>query len=307
MKSWSKYLAYASLIFLLIALKEGEYLTIPQIYSPLYLAISFAFLFFSFLSGAICWQRILRKNGIHAPLKECLASVGLSVFSKYLPGKIWSIMGRAVYIAEKKSFPLHQVSSISLDAQLLTLWLGLIFGAFGLFLLDGIRIWGWLILLLWIGLTAIIFWSFPRSSAEWLLKKIFKKDVVLPHLSPKSIFSILPWFIVYWILWTVSFYMLVISLTSIDVPLSVGLGFPLAGTLGIMAIVVPGGLGVREGVLVAFLSLAGLPISLATTISIAARLWYLIGEVVIFLVGWMADSAIAWSNDKKNHMRLRPH
>jgi len=302
MKSWFKYLVYASLIFLLFALKEGDYLTIPTIHSSLYLTLSFIVLFLSFMSGAICWQHILLKNAIHVQLRECLASVGLSVFSKYLPGKIWSIMGRAAYIGEKKSFPLHQISSISLDAQLLALWLGLVFGAFGLFLVDGIRIWGWLILLLWIGLTAIIFWSLPRSSVEFLLKKLFKKNVVLPQLSPQAIFSLLPWFMVYWILWTMSFYLLVMSLTSIDVPLSVGLGFPLAGTLGIMAFVVPGGLGVREGVLVAFLSLAGISVPLATTISIAARLWYLIGEVAIFVVGWMADRGSAWSSDRKVSM-----
>ena len=93
--------------------------------------------------------------------------------------------------------------------------------------------------------------------------------------------------------------MLVNSLTSMDVPLSVGLGFPLAGSLGVMAFIVPGGLGVREGALIAYLSLAGIAVPVATTISIASRLWYLVGEVFIFFVGWMADHINDWPKTKK--------
>lgn len=289
MKSWFKYSVYVSLLFLVIALNQANYFILPKIYSILDLIVSFVLLFSSFLSGAICWKEVLRKNHYHIHVRECLASVGLTVFAKYLPGKILTIIGRAVYVGERNSLPVHKLSSISLDAQLITLWLGLIFGALGVFLLGGVRIWGWLILLLWVGLTATIFCKLPRSSAEYLIKKILKKNVTLPRLDAKAIFTVLPWFVIYWTLSSISFYMLVNSLTSMKVPLSVGLGFPLAGSLGVMAFIVPGGLGVREAALIAYLSLVGLSVPVATTISIASRLWYLTGEVFIFFVGWIAD------------------
>ena len=83
--------------------------------------------------------------------------------------------------------------------------------------------------------------------------------------------------------------MLAASLTETDIAWSVGLGFPLAATLGIMAVIAPGGLGAREGVLVGYLMLAGVPLAEATTISLASRLWFLVGEAFIFIVGWVSD------------------
>ena len=307
MKSWFKYSVYVSLLFLLIALYQANYFVVPEVYSITDLIVSFVLLFGSFICGAFCWKEVLKKNHYHLHVRECIASVGLTVFAKYLPGKILAIIGRAAYIGEKNALPVYKLSSISLDTQLITLWLGLIFGALGVFLLGGVQIWGWLILLLWGGLTATIFCKLPRSSAEYLIKKILKKNVTLPRLGTKSIFAVLPWFILYWTLSSVSFYMLVNSLTSIDVPLSVGLGFPLAGSLGVMAVIVPGGLGVREGALIAYLSLAGLSVPVATTISIASRMWYLVGEVFIFFVGWMADNINGWPKTQNLDQPVSKH
>ena len=73
------------------------------------------------------------------------------------------------------------------------------------------------------------------------------------------------------------------------IPFSVGLGFPFAGILGILAFFAPGGLGVREGILVGYLKLAGFATADAVTVSVASRLWVLIGEAFIFLVGFVLD------------------
>ena len=73
-----------------------------------------------------------------------------------------------------------------------------------------------------------------------------------------------------------------------DIQWGVGFGFPLAGVLGIMTFISPGGLGTREGVIVAYLTLASIPVVEATTIAVASRLWFLTGEVFIFIVGWAA-------------------
>ena len=64
--------------------------------------------------------------------------------------------------------------------------------------------------------------------------------------------------------------------------LEVALAFPFAATIGILVFVFPGGLGVREGLLVFYLVSAGLPLENATVLSIVARLWFLVGEVSIF-------------------------
>ena len=102
----------------------------------------------------------------------------------------------------------------------------------------------------------------------------------------------MPWFVVYWALWSIGFCLLVASLINIDVSWSVGFGFPLAATLGIITFISPGGLGTREAIMVGYLTLAGVPLVDATSVAVASRLWFLGGEVFIFLVGWAVHKQI---------------
>lgn len=60
--------------------------------------------------------------------------------------------------------------------------------------------------------------------------------------------------------------------------------FPLSVCFGIIAIILPGGLGLREGIIIGYLVLAGLDTEQATTISFLNRLWFIAGELFIFLL-----------------------
>jgi len=53
-----------------------------------------------------------------------------------------------------------------------------------------------------------------------------------------------------------------------------------------MALIAPGGLGAREGVMIGYLIFAGIPAIEATTIAVVSRLWFLLGEIFIFILGW---------------------
>ncbi len=288
MKHWYKYFVYLSLLFLAVALYYADYLKVPKLISFPAILASLFFLFLGFISGAVAWKKILEKSHYHVDLSECLAGTGLSIFGKYIPGKIWLIVGRAAYIAEKSDYSLGRLSTISLNAQFIDLWIGLFFGMIGLLLLGRFHIWSWLVLFVLLGLTAVIFSKLVYSAADRLVKILLKKDVKITNLTIKSTVSVMPWFTMTWVFWSIGFYILVVSLTTNDVPWSVALGFPLAGTLGVMALITPGGLGAREGVMVGYLTFAGIPVTEATTIAVASRLWFLAGEVFIFSVGWVA-------------------
>ena len=107
-------------------------------------------LFSGFCLNAVVWQKVLEKSNYHVSLDKCLAGFGLSIFGKYIPGKIWMVMGRAAYITEKSDLSLGAVSAVSLNMQFIAIWVGLVFGLIGIALLDGWHLWGWLILCLWI-------------------------------------------------------------------------------------------------------------------------------------------------------------
>ena len=295
MKLRHKYLIYASLAFLAIALYKANYLELPQVSSFLFLILSCLLLFVSFLLYVISWQQTLKHSGYDVGLRECLAGTGLSIFGKYVPGKVWIIVGRAAYITEARKYPLSKLTAISLNAQFLALWVGLIIGVIGLFFVEGPRLWAFLALFAWLLLTGVTFSRIVHDMAEYGIRKVLRKEVEIPSINPKQTLLILPWFAMYWIAMSIAFYLLVVALSGTDTPLSVGLGFPLAGTLGVMAVISPGGLGVREGILVGFMTLAGISLKKATTISVAARLWFLLGEAFIFFVGMAADK---WKNRK---------
>jgi len=296
MRLWHKYFVYLSLIFLTVALYNANYFKIPKIFSWPVLITSFLFLFTGFVSNAISWKQILKKSHYSIRLKECIAGTGLSIFGKYIPGKIWMVMGRASYIAEKNKLPLGTLSAISLNAQFISLWIGLIFGLIGLFVLGGLHLWGWLILCLLLGLTTVIFSNIVNNWSERLIKTLLGKAIKLPKLTIKSTLSVMPWLAVYWLFWSIGFYMLAASLIPAKISWSVALGFPLAGALGIMVFITPGGLGTREGVIIGYLLLADIPAIEATNIAVAARLWFLVGEVFIFIVGWIVHKRLNKQN-----------
>jgi len=291
-KALHKYIVYVSLIFVTVALYKANYLHIPQIISFPFLCSSIFLLCLGFIGSAISWFSILKLSQVPAPFFSCLASIGLSIFGKYIPGKIWIIMGRATYISENYGYPIVKLARLSLYTQLIALWSGLTLGVIGIFYLNANHILSWFALFLWTFLSLTLFSNMTQRAIKATLKVLFKKKIVLYSPNYQLIFKVLPWFFGYWILWAFGFYLLAISLINANIQLSLGLGFSLAGTFGIMTVIAPGGLGVREGFLVGYLLIAGLNGADATTLSVSSRLWFLLGEIFIFFIGLCCHQAL---------------
>ena len=291
MKSFHKYFILLSIVFLVIALYKADFLTVPEIHSKSDIALSFFFLFLGFAADSFSWYMILKHSTYDVRFRVCLAGTGLSIFGKYIPGKIWMIVGRASYAAEHSPYQISKLSLVSLNAQFITLWIGLVLGGAGLFIFNGFGFCSGGVLFLWGVLTVIIFSRIVHNTAEKLVRVILRRRVTFPALRFVSTVSVMPWFALIWIFFSFGFYFLVRGLSLISVPYAVGLGFPLAGTLGIMAIIFPGGIGVREGIMMGYLTLFGIPLAEATAISIAARLWFCLGELFIFSLGLAVHSS----------------
>lgn len=274
-----------SLAFLAAALYRADYLRVPEIRSARDLAAAMVLVALGFLAGAGLWHATARRAGHDIPWRVAIAGEGLAIFGKYIPGKIWMVVGRAGYAAVRTGRPIGSLSAISLNAQFITLWTGLLLGGVGLTVVGGFEVWGGAALLLWLGLSVAVFSRIVHVFVERVFAKAFRRTITLPVLMPRSVIAVLPWFAANWLLWVVGFHFLAVALLGRELPWATGLGFPLAATLGIMAIIVPGGLGVREGILVGYLSLAGLSLPEATTVAVTARLWFLVGEAFIFCCG----------------------
>lgn len=290
--SWHRYFVYASLVFVGVALYRFDYLRVPRVDSYATLASTFPLLLAGFACLVKSWNVLLAKSDCPVRFGEGLAALGLSILGNYLPGKVWLIMGRAAYVAERRGYPLAKVSVLSFHAQLVSLWAGLLLGGVGALLVGGARLWGPLILLLWLALTLTIFSRAVHALVARAIGKLLGRHVSIPLLSFASTSHAIVWALLAWMCWSLAFYLFLISLGLAGLSPGDGLAFPLAATLGVLAIFAPGGLGAREGVLVAYLVLAGQSAVDATTVAVAARLWFLVAELALFVIGWSADSRI---------------
>jgi uncharacterized membrane protein YbhN (UPF0104 family) len=291
-RAWPTLLVYVSLGFVALWLARSGNLVIPELRAPGTLAVSLACLISGFVASAMAWQRLLAVSGFQVGLQVALASVGLTIFGKYIPGKVWALIGRAGYTAEFSGFPLGALSALSVTAQLIAIWLGLLFGGF-VFLTApelGRAQLGLLALTVcaWALLTTLLASDSVGLALQWLSGRLRMRLPQFPRQHCRRLLAALPPFALSWCAWMLGFSLFVSGLTGEPPVLAHGAAFALAATLGILAVVVPGGLGVREGLLVLLLSAFGIPVAAGAGIAIHGRIWFLVGEASIFLLGLMA-------------------
>jgi uncharacterized membrane protein YbhN (UPF0104 family) len=285
MRRWLNVFIYVSVVFLLYALWREDYLQRPDIHNVYYLVISIIFLCIAYMTKSIVWREGLKLNGINVSFKDSIASTGIAELGKYIPGKLWVIVGRALYISQQADVPIEKTSTISFNVQLLVIWSGLLIGSIGLFLVPIPRSWVYLALAGWIFLSMVLFNRWFHYLIRRLVSRIMKRKIEIPIIDAWNAKRMLLFLLGDWLARMLGFYFLLASLSQIPVDPVIASGYPLAVTLGIIAIIAPGGIGVREGVIVIWLQAAGFSWELATTMAVATRIWSLIGELGIFFTG----------------------
>lgn len=290
MKKWFKYFVYVSIIFLIIGLIRADYLIVPNIENFTFLIISLICVFVGFFFDSFAWYKTLRAGGYSmVKVSDCVAGMGLSIFGKYIPGKIWLIVGRSAYVSKRYDLSEKDTTVFSITAQFVSLWVGLLLGSVGMFFAGAQKFIPELTLALWLLLTLLLFSRIFHNLFTVIIKKVFKRNFVLPSLSFKKVVKIMPWFFINWLFWCLGFYFLSQSMSVETFSVFIGFIFALAGIMGILAVIVPGGIGVREGVLAGMLILAGVEGALAVSIAVASRLWFLMGELFLFILGFIVD------------------
>lgn len=281
--NWFTIFIYASILFLVYYLIKSDIFFLPKIHRPLFLLISIIFLLAGFLFEMFAWFSLLKLHLVEVSYRTIIIGSGMTILGKYIPGKVWAVMGRAKVISEKNDERLSKISFISFEAQIILLWTGLVLSLIGS-IISNIEIEYILLIVVFLFIFSVIIFSDKyKIVTEKLLSKVFKKNYTLPKLSYKNTYVILLNFMP-WISWTVGFYLLVISISSAILPFSVSYSFVISITFGVIAIFSPGGLGVRESIMTGFLTMSGLTLPVAISISVFSRMWFLVGEILIFLL-----------------------
>ena len=283
MKVLLKILIYASIAALLFYLYGLDYSSFKDIeFDYFNVVISLFFLILGFLFSAFSWQVTLKLHGIPISARQAIVSQGLPVFTKYIPGRIWSIVGRAALVKNKDN-SMKRLSFISFKEQLIYLCLGFFISIYPVLQTEKIKEYSLVIISLTCLLFLILFFKRIQAWFETIWNKIFKTEINVPKITIKEFFILSMVVVIVWVLWIIAFYYLLVSFLD-TTPFYFAFAFPLSIVLGLVSIIFPGGIGVREGVITLFLISNGVAAEIAILVSVVARVWFLTAEVFIFIL-----------------------
>lgn len=244
------------------------------------------FTLFLMLQAAI-WLKILNDSGCRLSLRKGLLIYINSQFAKYIPGGFWSYAGRIV-LASREGVNLNiQMAAIFNENLLLVLAAAV----YSLFLLLYLNVLPFYVLLLFVAALVFVYVYFQKVSVwvgkagGWAVRKFKFRGISGPsvHLSRKSFFLYLGYFLISHLIMGISFWLLIRSFHGENVSILYAAGtFTSSWLLGLLS-PLPGGIGVREGFLVYFLSFR-IDAQTALQISVIARIWNIMGEVLFFVV-----------------------
>ncbi len=231
-----------------------------------YLSIATIFLIYTNIFPVFVWRFLIQKLGGELSKKQAMRIWFLANTGRYLPGKIWSQAG-IVILGEKEGIK----KSISVQSLIYSQFYSILVGLFIVMVVfkNYLKDNGYLntpdfTFYLILIITSIIVFN-PKilnKILNLLLVKILKRDKLNENennlLNRKDIYLFVILQLINWINIGFTFYLFTIVFTGnfniiLDSPEFLFI-FPAAWTLGLLAVFTPGGIGVREGVLILFLT-----------------------------------------------------
>ncbi len=254
------------------------------------LLISGLFLLGAYIVASLAWQAIVDGFGYKISCPAAFRVAYLSNLGRYIPGKIWQVFGM-VGLAKELGVPVRvSLASFAL-AQLYMLPIGFMVILITLRNFETLESLKPVSTLLYIvaGIVVLIFLILliKPGGFNWglnLILRLFRRELVeyMPSVRNRTITFLL--YMHTWIFFGLGFYFFLQALIDTDLTSSHSIGIYVASyTLGYLAFISPGGLGVREAVMSAVLSpIFGAPV--AASIALANRVWITFAEVVISLL-----------------------
>lgn len=205
---------------------------------------------------------------------------------RYVPGKVWQLAGLAM-LAQRRGIPVRPALAAAVVSQLLALVGASLVGAWVLVARPGVP--GALGLAAVGGLVALAALASVPPVQRWGVGMAFRLARRDPPPWPADPLFGLRWIVLHvgvWVLVALAFWLMVRSFGLAEAPLAIAPAYAAAYVLGYLAVFAPAGLGVREGLLVAFLAPAT-GAGAAVALSVIARFWSTVvelGPAVVFAV-----------------------
>lgn len=288
-KSSVKYIVAAVLVFFLARSVIVNWKSIKGYdwsFNPGLMAVSCLMFFAAYAILPLIWSNVLKYMGYRLRFSDAWHIYYIGNLGRYIPGKVWAVAGMA-YMAEKAGIPAATAGAAAVFAQVYSLLSSFVF--FLIFLIFNVTyFYGYHIL--WIVavfcILAVIF-LFPRNleyALNYCLKK-FGREPVRIGITPRSALKIIAFYSVSWILFGAAFWVLIsaaVGRGQVNLLFASG-AWATAYAIGFLAFFVPGGLGVREGILGLFF-MNVLPVGVGIIIAGVSRLIVTIIEILCVMI-----------------------
>lgn len=268
-------------------------------WNPWLLALAFLGFMLQELSYGLIWRAILARLGSHLGLRVCLRIYLASEFVRYIPGNVWHVLTRILWVG--KYGVSRPVAFASMAIELITkLAAGmLVFSMSLLFWQDygkvGSLLRGSLLDILGVaGIIALFIGLHPRvlnGVLNWALRRVKREPIQLTLRYSDILFITLAW-CASWIVAGSAFYILLLALWPaaplVAWPICIGI-YAIAWDIGFVSFITPSGLGVREAAIVGLFALAlPLPAGLASIMALLSRLVSTLAEVVCVSIAYLS-------------------
>jgi hypothetical protein len=277
-----------SAIVLLIFLFVGRWLVAswPQVrdsgvtFSWPWLGASVVVLAVYMVFGALLWHYLTRMLHTAIPPRLAMAAWFYSQLGKYAPGKVFLYLARLYFYAREGRAigPVSLAVGLELGATVGASML-VVVAAIGALTLDGVGIEA---LGLAVALAAFFAMLHPLvlGGVVGVVSRVLRRPSFPVTVSYSQLLRLVGLHFANWLVFGAAFYAFIRSFHQLDAGafLYVTGAFALSALAGMLAFVVPAGLGVREGLLALLLSRV-MPEPLAVTGAVAARVWVTLVEL----------------------------
>lgn len=236
----------------------------------------------AFLFTGYNWTWLLWKMEAGPGRREYLNAHMVSALARYIPGGIWSIVGKA-YLCNKKGVSKQATTvSIILEYVFQIASSGLFFVVLIPFLFQNGKN-SWLaVLCVLAAVLALVLLPPCINLGIRILSKIMKKDCGDIRLKPVFVYQVLLRYVAAWLLTGAGLLALVAAFSDFDIMqgISLVLSYPVSWVVGFLS-PSPNGMGIREGILRILLGERQAH-ELVLLIVVTTRIWTIFGEIAAF-------------------------
>ncbi len=237
------------------------------------------------------WRTLLRDLGSDLHVAPASGVYFVGQLGKYLPGSLWSVLVQAD-IASHLKVPRRRTAVTGLLALGLSLLTGLLVGlpAASFLLRSDSSGFDWWLLL---GIPILVVLCVPQLLNAIIDRtlRLLKREPLEHSLSAGAVLRAVVIFVLVWIAFGLHTLLLARAVAGDgahpDLTTAAMTGYALSVSLGMLTVVLPAGLGAREGLLTIILSTAMPTPAAAAAVAIMSRFIVTIVDVVAALSGWL--------------------